>query len=991
MNYFLHRGINVKNIIDHMAKPVTDAQYLEAVGNDNLIFECTTNEEIESTYLYDLDNAPIEQAKFYDAIKTTKSRIESTMAAFGRALNSQMNSSGLSADTAEIGAPRKAGQFAVMSATFPVSDGQAISIIFHSPTNDPSKITEQDDLIAFRFLLNKRDVTHVVAPSGGQDISLKQTTLTLANLTERNSARFQAKQAENKKKQDELKTVQDATSQLQQEATTLTTQADDLNKQQQDATDAVSRTQTLLDKQKARNDALQAQLDGLKVPPPVVPEPTIKGDENKPKPSGSDIDLVNPDNRPQVDYELPYSTGKVVKSTDKMIDVLLDGGFGKRSTTTRYTWDGVGYKNKGAYLMKDGSIKQRNELPDSLFYQTSLPTDSFTSVRKALENGDSYTLDNSAHVSSFMYLGDQYVEITDSMDKNKTYRINAGSDLIEGAKKLYTAYKAGKADSYLVTDRLPRDQPNPPKAKPAGIGDTVTASNDLKYKITALGMGSASMLLSGDSTSSQFSISQLNDIGVIVGGVNDEDYVEIAKSLLNDVEQTTNPNGTLDFATQDRLVDHMKKLQVSEYSNGLVYGAQQAVNARNAEILAEKRANPTPEPEPAPTEQTLFWYGLRARPLGIGAQPQGQVAFIEKDSVASDPRTAGLVADTDESNYRWGVIAYDHKLTDTQKGNYELVDLAEKQWNAATRAKLFVEFKDVFSRMIDSNSTLPEITADLIKPNGALIQNNPFYDTEKNVYMGGQLLTAMQEAGYTGSLASMVGQMYDELTTTDEDRAYQAEQEARQKAKDNQQAAIDAVKALMKGIRLPKDWVKTFDEKGHDGWTTVITDNIPESFDFQRPTLFIETPPISEGDEPFDFRIFPNLDDNGALVGTFSVTYVEGSPISDEAGSVTTWDAAMAAINGAITDEKARVDRKNNPTPEPTPPATEAGNATVTKALADLQELFDNETNIDAYLMKMEAAFNEIDTAGATAENEPFMQKVADKLTALMAAEGVAA
>lgn len=795
MSYFLHHAIKVKNIIDHTAKPITDAQYLDAVGCDNLIFEPVTLEEVVATYFYDLPAAPVEQSKFYDAIKTTKNRIDTTMGAFGRTLNSQLNGTGIEAAQAVVGNPHKAGQFAVMSAQFPLSDGQAITIVFHSPTNDPSKITEQDELIAFRFLLNKRDVTHVVASSGGQDISLKQTTLVLANLAERNSARFQAKQTENKQKQDELKTIQDATSQLQTEADALTTQADDLTKQQQDAADAVARTKTLLDNQKSRNAALQAQLDGLKVPPPVVPEPTIKGDENQPAPETQPVVLVTQDNKPKEGDLLLDGTAKVSAVTAKTLTLTKTREDAK--LMVRYTWDTTGFKYRGKYLMSDGT----EVTPEELAVNNQQPQ----------------------------------------------------------------------------TEPIANSQPEP-----------------------------------------------------------------------------------------------------------------------EPQPLPEPVVDPQPEPtqEPTPTDTannpTLYWYGLRARPLGIGAQPAGQVAYIEKDSVASDPRTAGLVADTDESNYRWGVIGYATPLSAGQVSNFELVDFGKVNWNAVTRAKKFTEFKDVMKMMLDSDS-LTEIIHKLIKPNGELVSSsNPFYDQDEKRYRSNMLIQALQEAGYTGSLASMIGQVYDELTTTDEDRAYQAEQEARQKAKDNQQAAIDAVNALMKGIRLPKDWVKTFDEKGHDGWTTVITDNIPESFDFQRPTLFIETPPISEGDEPFDFRIFPNLDDNGALVGTFSVTYVEGSPISDEADAVTTWTDAMAVINGAIADEQARVDRKNNPEPEPTPPATEAGNATVTKALADLQELFDNETNIDAYLMKMEAAFNEIEAAGATAENEPFMQKVADKLTALMAAEGVA-
>jgi len=64
--------------------------------------------------------------------------------------------------------------------------------------------------------------------------------------------------------------------------------------------------------------------------------------------------------------------------------------------------------------------------------------------------------------------------------------------------------------------------------------------------------------------------------------------------------------------------------------------------------------------------------------------------------------------------------------------------------------------------------------------------------------------------------------------------------------------------------------------------------------------------------------------------------------------------------------------------------------AKIANILAQLKNLLDNETNIDDYLMKMELLFNELNSAGAIEENEPFMHKVADKLTELMNAEEVA-
>ena len=86
----------------------------------------------------------------------------------------------------------------------------------------------------------------------------------------------------------------------------------------------------------------------------------------------------------------------------------------------------------------------------------------------------------------------------------------------------------------------------------------------------------------------------------------------------------------------------------------------------------------------------------------------------------------------------------------------------------------------------------------------------------------------------------------------------------------------------------------------------------------------------------------------------------------------------------------AQTDLFAEPEPEPEPEPDNGSDAKIANILAQLKNLLDNETNIDDYLMKMELLFNELNSAGAVEENEPFMHKVADKLTELMNAEEVA-
>ena len=107
-----------------------------------------------------------------------------------------------------VSKPRKAGLVAIMTAEIPISDGQSVFVFFHAPDDDPLKIEADDTLIAFKFALNKRDITHVVSPRAGRDISLKQTTQAISNVVEANSEKFQANRSIAKASKEELEALQ---------------------------------------------------------------------------------------------------------------------------------------------------------------------------------------------------------------------------------------------------------------------------------------------------------------------------------------------------------------------------------------------------------------------------------------------------------------------------------------------------------------------------------------------------------------------------------------------------------------------------------------------------------------------------------------------------------------------------------------------------------------------------------------------------------------
>jgi uncharacterized small protein (DUF1192 family) len=258
------------------AMAIKDHEYETLLATDgDLMFESVTLAELEATYLY---GKPLSPAPMYEAITTTKNRVTKTMAAFHRELSRQFSGTEIAPEVAEVGDPRVAGGFATLTARFPLNDGQSISIIFHSPSGDAAKITESDVLVAFRFLLNRRDVTLAVAPAGGVDVSLKQVTLKLANLAERNSSKFQSTQAKNNAKKSELATIQNEVETTEQELGEVIAQAETAEAGTLGLVDETKTYTLAVNKANERIKTLKAELARLQA----------KSAAKKPEQSGAD-------------------------------------------------------------------------------------------------------------------------------------------------------------------------------------------------------------------------------------------------------------------------------------------------------------------------------------------------------------------------------------------------------------------------------------------------------------------------------------------------------------------------------------------------------------------------------------------------------------------------------------------------------------------------------------------------------------------------------
>ncbi|NKJ45838.1 hypothetical protein CIC12_03580 [Burkholderia sp. SG-MS1] len=97
---------------------------------------------------------------------------------------------GLSVASFQITEPFAQKATTNVAALFELSDGHTLSIFFQNPDVSPKKIMPGDDLISWKWMLNKKDVTIAVAPERGRDLNVRNVALRVMGPAAKNSARF---------------------------------------------------------------------------------------------------------------------------------------------------------------------------------------------------------------------------------------------------------------------------------------------------------------------------------------------------------------------------------------------------------------------------------------------------------------------------------------------------------------------------------------------------------------------------------------------------------------------------------------------------------------------------------------------------------------------------------------------------------------------------------------------------------------------------------
>lgn len=263
-----YNGIRIIDEYDFFPRgiPSLDAAYTGLVDSShalNQILESPSFEEVDDFYNPGTDEVSPDYV--LEAITVESfSRTEKRMAAVVRVFNKHLANSAISALPPVVGTPKKSGSFAYVTVQLPFSDGQTVSVIFHAPEGDKKKITASDSIIAFRWLLNKRDITQIVAPEEGVEVSLDTIALRVTQLVLKNSARFEKQQ---KGAAEERKALEDAKEAVRDAEEKQAALMDSIAKSKEDEQDLDARIRaikTSITRQQTKNAELRAKLDALR-------------------------------------------------------------------------------------------------------------------------------------------------------------------------------------------------------------------------------------------------------------------------------------------------------------------------------------------------------------------------------------------------------------------------------------------------------------------------------------------------------------------------------------------------------------------------------------------------------------------------------------------------------------------------------------------------------------------------------------------------------
>jgi len=173
---------------------------------------------LDALSLTDIE-ASVEQWLALDALTSPYAQLERKMQILQRTLSRV--SPTLKPVALQLSAPFKQHGSTQVSVIFELSDGQTLTIYFHNPDTTPNKLNPNDELVSWKWLLNKKDITIVVAPEQGKDLNLLDVATRVIKLAEKNSPAFIRANAQRAAKAEEITQLKTEIEALEKELTGL--------------------------------------------------------------------------------------------------------------------------------------------------------------------------------------------------------------------------------------------------------------------------------------------------------------------------------------------------------------------------------------------------------------------------------------------------------------------------------------------------------------------------------------------------------------------------------------------------------------------------------------------------------------------------------------------------------------------------------------------------------------------------------------------------
>ncbi|MEC7119084.1 MAG: hypothetical protein VXW65_04155, partial [Pseudomonadota bacterium] len=124
-------------------------------------------------------------------------------------------------DNVQLTQPKRLAGVLQIAALFALSDGQTITIWFHNIDATPAKLSPDDPMTAWKWLLNKKNITVLVAPEGGKDLGIREIATRIMRMANKNSISFLKAQAKRTDLEQQLTSLDEQILQGQQVLSSL--------------------------------------------------------------------------------------------------------------------------------------------------------------------------------------------------------------------------------------------------------------------------------------------------------------------------------------------------------------------------------------------------------------------------------------------------------------------------------------------------------------------------------------------------------------------------------------------------------------------------------------------------------------------------------------------------------------------------------------------------------------------------------------------------